>query len=216
MDPYDVRARARLESRLRRTETGCLVWTGSTRNTDGYGSIIYRGKVVAAHRLAYALAKGPIADGVHIRHSCDNPPCCEPEHLLAGTQIDNMADRYSHGAGYARGETHPRARISERALREAADMRRAGLSWNEIVEHLNEMGLGRVHRSTIARATQHTNGLWSHIDVGRVPRHLISDEIVAEATLLRSDGVSWRDLERRFGWSRQALRYAVTTRGRNP
>lgn len=32
----------------------------------------------------------PDPDGKQVMHSCNNPPCCNPEHLSAGTHRDNM------------------------------------------------------------------------------------------------------------------------------
>lgn len=90
----------------------CWPWTGWT-NDRGYGHItIDDGNVkrgMGAHKAMYIIAKGPVPDGLFVLHSCDNPPCCNPEHLRVGTQVENMADRREHGAGYARGHDAPRA-----------------------------------------------------------------------------------------------------------
>jgi hypothetical protein len=76
--------------------SGCLVYNRYC-NSDGYGKISYKGKPEGAHRLAWLLVKGPIPAGRHVLHSCDNPPCCEPEHLFLGTQGDNNKDRSTKG-----------------------------------------------------------------------------------------------------------------------
>jgi hypothetical protein len=82
----------RLRSRLvEDPTTGCHVWT-STLATGGYGRVL-----VSAHRLAWELAHGPIPDGLLVLHRCDNPPCCNPEHLFLGTVADNMADKTAKG-----------------------------------------------------------------------------------------------------------------------
>lgn len=81
----------------------CWPWTGS-RNRYGYGRAKVQGVEMNASRAAYIAAHGPIADALLVRHDCDNPPCCNPRHLRAGSQLDNMADRRERG-GYPRGFT---------------------------------------------------------------------------------------------------------------
>jgi hypothetical protein len=53
--------------------------------------------MVGTHRVAYEAAFGSIPDGMNVLHTCDNPPCCEPEHLWLGTDADNAADRKKKG-----------------------------------------------------------------------------------------------------------------------
>ncbi len=82
---------------MRVSETGsCWVWTGA-RNKDGYGYLRDGESTVLAHRFAWASLNGPIPDGGQILHHCDNPPCCNPEHLYVGTHADNMRDMANRG-----------------------------------------------------------------------------------------------------------------------
>ncbi len=77
--------------RRRRDQTiGCLEFTGGTDNR-GYGRFWYLGKARRAHRVAYHLAHGHWPLGI-LRHTCDNPPCCELTHLIDGTQLENVHD----------------------------------------------------------------------------------------------------------------------------
>lgn len=72
----------------------CWPWRGAER---GYHNVQWEGRTVPAHRLSYELAKGPIPDGMFICHVCDNPLCCNPDHLWAGTHKDNMDDMMQKG-----------------------------------------------------------------------------------------------------------------------
>lgn len=47
--------------------------------------------MVLAHRVAFFTEHGWWPEAV--RHTCDTPPCCNPKHLLPGTQADNVKDR---------------------------------------------------------------------------------------------------------------------------
>lgn len=61
---------------------------------------ISRGGHLSLHREVFAHSHGLLpADiaGKVVRHSCDNPRCIEPEHLVLGTQADNMRDRSERG-----------------------------------------------------------------------------------------------------------------------
>jgi len=81
---------------VEKTET-CWNWTGF-RNELGYGKFRLNGKSCAAHRVAYTLWTGDIADGLHVRHTClQNRRCVNPEHLLLGTHRDNMNDMVRDG-----------------------------------------------------------------------------------------------------------------------
>ena len=83
--------------RLERQPNGCLEWQGY-RNRGGYGTIFIAGKCVTTHRFAWGLAHPGEPLPPVVRHFvCDNPPCCDPEHLRPGTNADNSADMVAKG-----------------------------------------------------------------------------------------------------------------------
>jgi hypothetical protein len=70
-------------------DTGCIEWQG-TKGRKGYGLFCESSKgrqtrMRHAHRVAWELAFGPIPKGWHILRRCDNPPCCNRDHLCLGT-----------------------------------------------------------------------------------------------------------------------------------
>lgn len=95
-------------SRVARGEpSACWEWQGA-RTSSGYGNLSWHGKVVQAHRVAYALTHGGI--GLHtgfrlegkakryrrfVLHKCDNRLCCNPEHLFLGSMSTNLKDAYN-------------------------------------------------------------------------------------------------------------------------
>jgi hypothetical protein len=88
----------------RKLPSGCIPWIGCT-NKDGYGVISSGrrdGRMLLANRASYELFVGPIPQGLHVLHSCDNPPCINPVHLFIGTQAINMADKKSKGRMHKR------------------------------------------------------------------------------------------------------------------
>jgi len=74
-----------------RNRNECWVWLGGC-SVQGYGQLRWRGTNWSAHRIAYATMRGEIGDK-YVLHHCDNPSCCNPEHLFLGTHWDNMQDK---------------------------------------------------------------------------------------------------------------------------
>jgi hypothetical protein len=72
---------------------GCWLWKGSISD-KGYGCVHLSSprQKLYAHRLSWMAHFGPIPDGLHVLHHCDNPPCVNPSHLFLGTHQDNMRD----------------------------------------------------------------------------------------------------------------------------
>jgi hypothetical protein len=77
-------------------DSGCWEWSGP-KHKQGYGRIRWLGKLKLAHVLAYETWVGIITSGLKVRHTCDNPPYINPEHLIVGTQADNVNDMVLRG-----------------------------------------------------------------------------------------------------------------------
>jgi len=102
--PTPLNTPERFWSRVEVTDH-CWPWTLG-KDKDGYGLIRYQNRRMRAHRLAWELTHGPIPKDMHVLHHCDNPPCCNPEHLFLGTELDNRRDCIAKGRSSS-GEKHP-------------------------------------------------------------------------------------------------------------
>lgn len=77
----------------------CWPWNGPT-DAFGYGRIMYHKQTTRCHRLAYQFANNVVLppikksqkDSTYVLHRCDNPPCCNPNHLFLGTPHTNALD----------------------------------------------------------------------------------------------------------------------------
>lgn len=138
LTPQDI---AHLESLIQRNDPDdCWPWLGG-RNKMGYGVVFFPGRHngYLAHRAAYTIAKGPLGNLLAC-HTCDNPTCCNPNHLFPGTHDVNKADsvvkqRHAHGSTsgvnthperYPRGSKRPTARLNEDQVREIRQLYAAG------------------------------------------------------------------------------------------
>jgi hypothetical protein len=81
---------------VHKPEEGCWTWT-RYRTDDGYGTVVYQGQRYYTHIVAFYLSIGIWPGDRHILHTCDNPPCCRPDHLIGGTNKENINDCISKG-----------------------------------------------------------------------------------------------------------------------
>lgn len=93
---------------------GCWLWTAGC-DRDGYGQLSVDDRIIRTHRLSYEHFVGPIPHGAHVLHSCDAPACCNPDHLRAGTHVENMADMVARGR--TAGERNGQAKLTANDVR---------------------------------------------------------------------------------------------------
>lgn len=93
----------RFWGKVLKTES-CWLWTGC-KNKDGYGKIRFNGKTELAHRVAWELANGPLAEGLTIDHvwpKCQNRSCVNLAHLEPVTNKENILRGFGVSATNAR------------------------------------------------------------------------------------------------------------------
>jgi len=87
--PAEKRKKAldRFNSKIIKTGS-CHEWNAS-KQKQGYGMFSYDGKSKPAHRFAYLLHKGDIAENMVVHQTCENNSCVNPEHLVLQTKSQN-------------------------------------------------------------------------------------------------------------------------------
>ncbi len=144
----------------KKTESGCLEWTGTICKGNGYGSIgIWSGrknnKRASAHRVAWELMNGPIPDGLCVLHKCDNRICVNVDHLFLGTNIDNISDMVSKGR-QSKGESHRNSKLSTEDVRSIRE--RYALGGIYQYELAKEFGVTQTTISCIVLGKSRKNG----------------------------------------------------------
>lgn len=137
--------------------TDCWLFTGG-RDRHGYGKIYFQNRRHQAHRVFYATMVAAIPEGAVLRHSCDNPPCCNPAHQSVGSQADNLRDAYSRRRREPiafMGEDNPVATITAATARAVIALVDRGVPTRDIVAQLK---VNRHHVNNIK-----TGRTWGHV-----------------------------------------------------
>lgn len=103
------RLRARFYRQVRIGDE-CWEWTGATKApsqhgkagvTLPHGKLTVEGKTEAAHRVSFRLSRGR-RPRMKVLHTCDNPRCVRPDHLVEGTLGTNMKHAWARGRRVAK------------------------------------------------------------------------------------------------------------------
>lgn len=109
----------------------CWEWQGSYRGQ--YGTISYQGKSKSTHRASYLIFKGEIKKGLCVLHRCDNPKCCNPDHLFLGTSKENTQDMIKKNRKkVVAGEKVHSAILTEDKVLKIRELHKNGLKIKEI------------------------------------------------------------------------------------
>ncbi len=148
-----------LMNRCRPAEGGCWEWVGGKKNGYGAfdsGSFQMKARLSGkrgAHQVSYEAYKGKIPEGLVVRHTCDNPCCINPDHLILGTQADNVADREARGR--RKDINGEKIGTSKLTAAQVLEIRASNLSYAELAKIFN------VDKSNIAAIK--TGKSWKHL-----------------------------------------------------
>lgn len=135
--------------------SACWNWLGG-KDKDGYGFFYLEGKAIIASRFVYELLNGPIPKGLIICHRCDNPSCCNPNHIFAGTHSDNAHDAYNKGRRCAIGRKNGRAVLTEQDVLDIrSSIQNGTATTGQIAKQY------RIGQPQVFRIIQHKR--WQHI-----------------------------------------------------
>lgn len=132
----------------------CWEWTAATNK--GYGMIAVHGsKLRIAHDVAWELHHNrSLPEGMVIRHTCDNPLCVNPAHLLLGTHADNVRDKVSRQR-QSRGRSHGLSKLTEDDVRAIRNLYAGGMYQRVVAE---QFGISQSNVSIIVRRIA-----WPHL-----------------------------------------------------
>lgn len=113
----------RFVSGLKVSDSGCWEWQRCA--SGGYGSIYVKGKRYSTHRLSWLIYRGDIPKGIFICHKCDNPPCCNPDHLFLGDIVANTLDMVSKNR-HPKGNGHGLSKLDDKKVDQIIQRLRLG------------------------------------------------------------------------------------------
>lgn len=124
----------------------CWPWIGATA-PGGYGSFRFDGKAYRANRVALAVTVGESRlDALHL---CDNPSCCNPNHLMWGDHKENMRQANERNRIMrSHSERHWKATLTDEQAREAKQRLSIG---HRQIDIAADLGVGRMVITDIKR-----------------------------------------------------------------
>lgn len=145
--------------RIKVSESGCWEWQ-HRKDSSGYGQISINGVHWKSHRYSYQHYKGAIG-GLNVLHKCDNPACCNPDHLFLGNQSENAIDMFNKGRSRV-------AKTKPETVFKIRDLFASGLKRKEIAE---TCGVSRRLVESILN-----NERWTHLTKSQIKYMAVNSE----------------------------------------
>lgn len=177
----------------------CWPWRGS-RTPDGRGQFSVGRRPYGAHRVAWLLERGELADEAAVVHTCPEPSCVNPAHL----RLVCPGERRPRGSGRSRrGEGNARAKLTAVAV---VDIRARAAGGEPLTRLAREYDVGP---GAVSAAVQ--GRTWRHLPLGQPPpQRGLTEERVGELRARLASGEARADLAREYGVSESAVSRAAS------
>lgn len=139
------------------TSGDCWVWKRG-KTEDGYGRVRINKVLLLAHRVSLAISGVKVPSNKCVLHKCDNPPCCNPNHLYLGSRLDNAKDRDR------RGRRDP--------LKISGEKHWMAVLTDEKVIRIRKLYSDGIRQADISREMGVSDGIISHVVNGNSWKHV--------------------------------------------
>lgn len=171
----------------------CIEWSGA-KTSDGYPMLTTDGKQVLVTRYVKAITDEiPMPpSSIVCRHTCDNPPCINPEHLIWGTMKDNSQDAIQRNRT-ARGQRLPQSKLTDVDVVEA---RALFLQTDSLLAVTTKYGLGNnaATQMLTGKTYSHVHGAISENQYKEATRRIIPAQELERIRSYRIQGWSWKKI----------------------
>lgn len=124
-------------------KNNCWNWKGILSET-GYGRFNIGREFIAAYRFSYIFYKGEIPEDKIVRHTCDNPACVNPNHLILGSYSDNNNDMMERDRHPAQARFPYFQKHSKECMEKIWSLRESGMPYQSIADQEN-LSIGTVY-----------------------------------------------------------------------
>lgn len=192
----------------------CWEWIGGL-DKDGYGRFKVRSgiRTLKSHRLAYYLSNNKKQNSLLVCHKCDNPKCCNPNHLFIGTQKDNRIDCVKKGRmvqNCKHGEESDKSKLTADQVKDIIEEYYSGNASQIVLS--KKYGVTATNIGAIV-----TNKIWKHLHDGLVrkkPLYIRSKITKEQAEKIlyeyKSQGVNTKELMKEYDVSYGIIQKLIT------
>ena len=143
----------------KKSEQECWEWQAA-KTARGYGQLNVEGIMRYAHRLSYFLHNEVDTFDLVVMHSCNNPSCVNPNHLVLGTQKQNLQQMY-------------REKRDDNRNRIGIHNKNCSFSESEVREIKQLLAEGKFSQRKIAKMYGVTSSTISNISLGKTWSHIL-------------------------------------------